>query len=85
MKKGLTLMLQDAELIELCRVLIAKDAKGALEFSIVRLMARHDNVLEIEGVDALDGTPLLDIKPYVPDFDVRQDTRVGWYETRSKE
>ena len=53
--------------------------------SIVRLIARHDNVLEIEGVDILDGTPLLDIKPYVPDFDVRLDTRVGWYETRSKE
>jgi tRNA (adenine37-N6)-methyltransferase len=53
--------------------------------SIVRLLARQDNVLEIEGVDVLDGTPLLDIKPYVPDFDVRQNTRVGWYETRSKE
>lgn len=54
-------------------------------FSIVRLIARHGNVLEIEGVDVLDGTPLLDIKPYVPDFDMRQDTRMGWYETRSKE
>jgi tRNA (adenine37-N6)-methyltransferase len=53
--------------------------------SIVRLTARHGNVLEIEGVDVLDGTPLLDIKPYVPDFDVRDDTRVGWYETRSEE
>ena len=53
--------------------------------SIVRLLARRDNVLEIGGVDMLDGTPLLDIKPYVPDFDVRQGTRVGWYETRSKE
>ena len=53
--------------------------------SIVRLIARRGNVLEIEGVDVLDGTPLLDIKPYVPDFDARQDTRVGWYETRSKE
>ncbi len=53
--------------------------------SIVRLIARHDNVLEIEGVDMLDGTPLLDIKPYVPDFDARENVRVGWYETRSKE
>jgi tRNA-Thr(GGU) m(6)t(6)A37 methyltransferase TsaA len=52
--------------------------------SIVRLIARHDNIVEIEGVDVLDGTPLLDIKPYVPDFDVRENTRVGWYETRSK-
>jgi tRNA (Thr-GGU) A37 N-methylase len=31
----------------------------------------------------LDGTPLLDIKPYVPDFDVRADARAGWYEERS--
>jgi len=53
--------------------------------SIVRLIARHGNVLEIEGVDMLDGTPLLDIKPYVPDFDARENVRVGWYETRSKE
>jgi tRNA (adenine37-N6)-methyltransferase len=53
--------------------------------SIVRLIARHSNVLEIEGVDMLDGTPLLDIKPYVPDFDARENVRVGWYETRSKE
>jgi tRNA (adenine37-N6)-methyltransferase len=53
--------------------------------SIVRLLSRHGNILEIEGVDVLDGTPLLDIKPYVPDFDVRADVRVGWYETRSRE
>ena len=52
--------------------------------SIVRLLARRDNVIEIEGVDMLDGTPLLDIKPYVPDFDVRTNTRTGWYEARSR-
>jgi tRNA (Thr-GGU) A37 N-methylase len=56
--------------------------------SVVRLLARRDNLLEIEGVDVLDGTPLLDIKPYVPEFDVRgaerDETRTGWYETRSK-
>lgn len=50
--------------------------------SIVRLMAVTGNTLEIEGVDVLDGTPLLDIKPYVPEFDVRKDTRTGWYEER---
>jgi tRNA (adenine37-N6)-methyltransferase len=52
--------------------------------SMVRLLARRDNILEIEGIDILDGTPLLDIKPYVPDFDVRNDARTGWYETRSE-
>ena len=52
--------------------------------SIVRLLARRDNVLEIGGVDVLDGTPLLDVKPYVPDFDVRTNTHAGWYEVRSR-
>ena len=51
--------------------------------SIVRLLTMHYNVLDIEGVDVLDGTPLLDIKPYVPDFDVRTEVRTGWYATRS--
>jgi tRNA (Thr-GGU) A37 N-methylase len=40
-------------------------------------------MLEAEGVDMFDGTPLLDIKPYVLDFDVRADVRTGWYATRS--
>lgn len=53
--------------------------------SVVRLLSQEENILKIEGVDVLDNTPLLDIKPYVPDFDVRTDVRVGWYETRSKE
>ena len=52
--------------------------------SIVGLKGIQDNTLSIIGVDVLDGTPLLDIKPYVPDFDVRLETRTGWYETRSK-
>jgi tRNA (adenine37-N6)-methyltransferase len=54
-------------------------------FSIVRLLAVHDNRLDVEGLDVLDGTPLLDIKPYVPEFDQREQTRSGWYESRSKE
>jgi len=53
--------------------------------SIVRLLARHENILDIEGVDMLDGTPLLDIKPYVPEFDVRNNVKTGWYAKRSKE
>lgn len=53
--------------------------------STVRLLSRQENVLTVEGVDVLNGTPLLDIKPYVPDFDLRtENVRVGWYETRSK-
>jgi tRNA-Thr(GGU) m(6)t(6)A37 methyltransferase TsaA len=56
-----------------------------LGLSVVRLLERRDNILEIQGVDVLDGTPLLDIKPYVPDFDVRTDVQTGWYARRSKE
>jgi tRNA-Thr(GGU) m(6)t(6)A37 methyltransferase TsaA len=55
-----------------------------LGLSVVRLIARHGNTLEIEGVDVLDGTPLLDIKPYVPEFDIRTDTRNGWYPDQNK-
>jgi tRNA (adenine37-N6)-methyltransferase len=53
--------------------------------SVVRLLARRENILDIEGMDVLDGTPLLDIKPYVPDFDVRTDVKTGWYALQSKE
>lgn len=53
--------------------------------SIVRLQACRENTLDIEGVDMLDGTPLLDIKPYVPDFDAHTDVRNGWYARRSKD
>ena len=55
-----------------------------LGMSTVRLVTRMGNVLTIEGVDVLDGTPLLDLKPYIPDFDMQKDVRAGWYETRSK-
>jgi tRNA (adenine37-N6)-methyltransferase len=52
--------------------------------SIVKLIFCKENFLTVEGIDTLDGTPLLDIKPYVPDFDQRTDVRTGWYEMRSK-
>jgi tRNA-Thr(GGU) m(6)t(6)A37 methyltransferase TsaA len=51
--------------------------------SVVRLLSRYGNALEVEGVDMFDGTPLLDIKPYVPDFDIREEVRTGWYTARS--
>ena len=51
--------------------------------SIVRLYAAKENILEIGEVDIVDGTPLLDIKPYVPDFDNRDDVKDGWYQQAS--
>jgi tRNA-Thr(GGU) m(6)t(6)A37 methyltransferase TsaA len=53
--------------------------------SVVRLLGRRDTTLEVEGIDVLDGTPLLDIKPYVPDFDLKPDAKAGWYDHRSNE
>jgi len=46
--------------------------------SIVKLIRRDKNILEIEGVDVLDQTPLLDIKPYIPRFDVITGATEGW-------
>ena len=46
--------------------------------SIVRLIGREGNILHLDGVDILDGTPLLDIKPYTARFDCIQNTRNGW-------
>lgn len=48
--------------------------------SVVRLIRVKDNTLEVEDIDVVDGTPLLDIKPYVPDFDIREVERYGWLE-----
>jgi tRNA-Thr(GGU) m(6)t(6)A37 methyltransferase TsaA len=48
--------------------------------SIVQLDKVEEGVLYIQNVDILDGTPLLDIKPYVPEFDAQGNVRTGWLE-----
>jgi len=48
--------------------------------SVVRLLGIEGGVLAIEGVDLLDGTPVLDLKPYVGEFDLRKAARFGWLE-----
>jgi tRNA-Thr(GGU) m(6)t(6)A37 methyltransferase TsaA len=50
--------------------------------STVRVVAVGASWIDIEDVDILDGTPLLDIKPYVPTLDDRADARIGWYAGR---
>lgn len=52
---------------------------NAIGLSVVRLLAVNDCELVIEGVDVVDGTPLLDIKPYVPEFDCFPDEKSGWF------
>lgn len=51
---------------------------NALGLSVVRLQRVEGNVLHVEGVDVIDRTPLLDIKPYVPSFDAVVECRAGW-------
>ena len=46
--------------------------------SVVRLLGVSDRALDVEGVDILDCTPLLDIKPYVPAFDSVEEFSIGW-------
>ncbi len=50
--------------------------------SVVRLLGIEGNVLHVADVDIVDGTPLLDIKPYVPEFDAPPEARIGWLEKR---
>jgi tRNA (adenine37-N6)-methyltransferase len=53
-------------------------------FSVVKLKEVKGKILKIENVDVLDRTPLLDIKPFVPDFDVYNNVKTGWLEKASK-
>lgn len=46
--------------------------------SVVKLLGIQANELEIENIDILDGTPLLDIKPYIPNFESVENLRLGW-------
>jgi len=55
-----------------------------LGLSIVQLDRVAKGVLHIRNVDMLDNTPLLDIKPYVPQFDAQTDVRTGWLEKVKK-
>lgn len=52
--------------------------------SVVQLDRVEIGILHIQNVDMLDGTPLLDIKPYVPDFDRQTAIRTGWLEEARK-
>lgn len=47
-------------------------------FSVVELVERRGNILRVKGLDAIDGTPLLDIKPYIPKFDQAKNAKSGW-------
>jgi tRNA (adenine37-N6)-methyltransferase len=50
-----------------------------LGISIVRQLGISGGKIRVADVDVIDGTPLLDIKPYVPQFDSRETEKIGWY------
>ena len=50
--------------------------------SLVKLLKIEGNFIYVENIDIVDGTPLLDIKPYVPQFDEKEDIKIGWLEKR---
>jgi tRNA-Thr(GGU) m(6)t(6)A37 methyltransferase TsaA len=52
---------------------------NGIGITVVRLLERSGNRLTVKGIDALDGTPLLDIKPYVPRFDCHPEASEGWF------
>jgi tRNA-Thr(GGU) m(6)t(6)A37 methyltransferase TsaA len=56
---------------------------NAIGMSVVRLVERVGRVLHVADVDILDGTPLLDIKPYVPEFDAHPSSKAGWLDARA--
>jgi tRNA-Thr(GGU) m(6)t(6)A37 methyltransferase TsaA len=55
-----------------------------VSISLLRIKSVNAGSVQVLDVDLLDGTPILDIKPYVPEFDARADARIGWYTQASR-
>ncbi len=58
----------------------APNRPNPIGISVVQLVKIEGNILYVKDVDIVDGTPLLDIKPYVPEFDIRDARKKGWLE-----
>ena len=57
---------------------------NSIGLSIVQLIKRENNRISVKGIDVLNGTPLIDIKPYVPAFDAKEVTSLGWLDKNYK-
>lgn len=53
--------------------------------SLVKILSVEDSIIMLDGVDVLDNTPLLDIKPFISNFDTVADSRSGWMKASEKE
>ena len=58
----------------------APSRPNPIGLSVVRLVKIEGSVLHVEDLDVVEGTPLLDIKPYVSQFDLREVDKIGWLE-----
>jgi tRNA-Thr(GGU) m(6)t(6)A37 methyltransferase TsaA len=59
------------------------DRPNPLGKTTVKLLERHENVLKVRGLDAMDGTPVIDIKPYIPGLDSIEGATVPPWMTKS--
>ncbi len=58
----------------------APSRPNPIGISLVKIVRLENNLIHVDHIDMLDGTPLLDIKPYVPEFENAHDVRIGWLE-----
>ena len=63
----------------------APSRPNPIGLSVVELVGIDGNTLAVQGLDLLEGTPVLDIKPYVGEFDDRPNSRTGWLEDARKQ
>ena len=54
----------------------AKDRPNSIGVTSVTLLSASENIIRVQGLDAIDGTPVLDIKPYYPQYDLKADATV---------
>jgi tRNA-Thr(GGU) m(6)t(6)A37 methyltransferase TsaA len=52
--------------------------------SVVRVLGIEGATIRVEGLDVVDGTPVLDLKPFVPEFDNRDPERIGWFADKTE-
>ena len=62
----------------------APNRPNSIGLSVLQLKAVTSDGLVVMGVDLLDGTPVLDIKPYVPAFEESEQVRCGWLEDKAE-
>ncbi len=62
----------------------APNRPNPIGLSVVELVKIDGNVIIVKNLDMIDGTPLLDIKPYVGEFDSRKNARFGWLDSVRK-